>query len=264
MVTADVLLLRGNSGYGLALTKFPPSRMLSQVSRCAKRANRQLVAPILLRKNHGQATPGGSQSSGRTASFGFRTVPEESKESLVKGVFDSVASKYDLMNDATSLGVHRLWKDTFVSTLRPGRKGPIRCIDVAGGTGDIALRILDHAREEYADRETTVEIVDINAQMLGEGFKRFKKTMYHNSESVVGFSETLLRGAKHRRLHSMRPTHRSFLRHSSKTTHMTCTRSRSVSATARPFPLSCRRRTECSNQAALSPVSSSAKWAIPC
>jgi len=154
------------------------------LSHCAKRANRRLVAPILLRKNHGQAAPGSSQSSSRTASFGFRTVPEDTKESLVKDVFDSVASKYDLMNDASSLGVHRLWKDTFVSTLRPGRKGPIRCIDVAGGTGDIALRILDHAREEYADRETTVEVVDINAQMLGEGFKRFKKTMYHNTPQV--------------------------------------------------------------------------------
>jgi 2-methoxy-6-polyprenyl-1,4-benzoquinol methylase len=177
---------------GPALTQFEhhPSTMLGRVSPCAKRANRQLFAPILLRKNHGQATPSSSQSSGRTASFGFRTVPEESKETLVKGVFDSVASNYDLMNDASSLGVHRLWKDTFVSALRPGRKGPIRCIDVAGGTGDIALRILDHAREEYADRETTVEIVDINAQMLREGFRRFKKTMYHNSESVAGVPET--------------------------------------------------------------------------
>ena len=165
-------------------------KMLGQVSHCTKRANRRLVAPILLCKNHGQATPNSSQSSGRTTSFGFKTVLEESKESLVKGVFDSVASKYDLMNDASSLGVHRLWKDTFVSTLKPGRKGPVRCIDVAGGTGDIALRILDHAREEYADRETTVDIVDINAQMLGEGFKRFKKTMYHNSEYA---SQTLPR-----------------------------------------------------------------------
>ncbi|KAH0828621.1 UbiE/COQ5 methyltransferase [Lanmaoa asiatica] len=158
--------------------------MLGQVSHCAKRANRQLVAPILSRRNHGKATPSSLQSSGRTVSFGFKTVPEESKDSLVKGVFDSLAPKYDLMNDAFSLGVHRLWKDTFVNTLRPGRKGPIRCIDVAGGTGDIALRILDHAREEYADRETTVDIVDINAQMLGEGFKKFKKTMYHNTPQV--------------------------------------------------------------------------------
>lgn len=120
----------------------------------------------------------------RTTSFGFKTVPEESKESLVKDVFDSVASSYDLMNDATSFGVHRLWKDTFVSSLKPGRNGPKRCIDVAGGTGDIALRILDHARENYADRETTVEVVDINGEMLKEGFRRFKKTMYHNSELV--------------------------------------------------------------------------------
>ena len=57
----------------------------------------------------------------------------------------------------------------------------MRCIDVAGGTGDIALRILDYAREHYADRETSVDVVDINPEMLGEGYKRFKKTMYHNS-----------------------------------------------------------------------------------
>ncbi|KAG1748665.1 UbiE/COQ5 methyltransferase [Suillus lakei] len=120
---------------------------------------------------HSQPTLRSSNPSGRTASFGFRIVPEET-------VFDSVASKYDLMNDASSLGVHRLWKDSFVDTLKPGRK------DVAGGTGDIALRILDHAREKYADRETTVEIVDINAQMLKEGFTRFKKTMYHNTPQV--------------------------------------------------------------------------------
>ena len=80
------------------------------------------------------------------------------------------------------MGVHRLWKDTFVGELDPGRRGPIRVLDVAGGTGDIALRILDHAREKYADRETTVEVLDINPEMLAEGQKRFKKTMYHNSE----------------------------------------------------------------------------------
>lgn len=58
----------------------------------------------------------------------------------------------------------------------------MKCIDVAGGTGDIALRILDYARDNYYDRETSVDVVDINAQMLKEGFKRFKQTMYHNSE----------------------------------------------------------------------------------
>jgi len=141
------------------------------------------LATSISRSNHTHgpqySSPDGQQ---RTASFGFKTVPEDQKEHLVKNVFDSVASKYDLMNDATSFGVHRLWKDAFVSQLRPGRKGPMKCIDVAGGTGDIALRILDYARENYYDRETSVDVVDINAQMLKEGFKRFKQTMYHNSE----------------------------------------------------------------------------------
>jgi 2-methoxy-6-polyprenyl-1,4-benzoquinol methylase len=122
-----------------------------------------------------------SSKSTSTTHFGFSTVPEGSKEALVRGVFDSVASTYDIMNDAMSLGVHRLWKDSFISHLRPGSKGPIRCIDVAGGTGDIALRILDHARETRGDRETRVDIVDINGEMLREGHMRFKKTMYHNS-----------------------------------------------------------------------------------
>jgi len=133
-------------------------------------------------KNTADAAP--SSASG-TTHFGFRTVPEDSKEALVRGVFDSVASKYDVMNDAMSLGVHRLWKDSLISLLRPGSRGPIRCIDVAGGTGDIALRILDYARETHADRETRVDVVDINGEMLKEGFNRFKKTMYHNTPQIA-------------------------------------------------------------------------------
>ncbi|KAH8989078.1 UbiE/COQ5 methyltransferase [Lactarius akahatsu] len=113
------------------------------------------------------------------------TSTKESKEGLVRGVFDTVASSYDLMNDAMSLGVHRLWKDSFISLLRPGSRGPIRCIDVAGGTGDIALRVLDHARETYGDRETRVDVVDINGEMLKEGQKRLKKTMYHNTPQIA-------------------------------------------------------------------------------
>lgn len=123
----------------------------------------------------------GEPQGSRTTHFGFKTVPEEQKEDLVRNVFESVASSYDVMNDAMSLGVHRLWKDEFVSRLQPGARGAKRCIDVAGGTGDIALRILDYAREKHADRETSVDVVDINGEMLKEGFKRFKKTMYHNS-----------------------------------------------------------------------------------
>ncbi|KAF7365321.1 2-methoxy-6-polyprenyl-1,4-benzoquinol methylase, mitochondrial [Mycena venus] len=155
-----------------------------QPARCLRLARALPRVHRLARCINTQPSDNSSKPGPRTTSFGFRTVPEDEKESLVKNVFDSVASSYDLMNDASSLGVHRLWKDTFVSTLRPGRKGPLRCIDVAGGTGDIALRILDHAREKYADRETTVEVVDINGQMLKEGFRRFKKTMYHNTPQI--------------------------------------------------------------------------------
>ncbi|KAL5512802.1 hypothetical protein ACEPAG_3068 [Sanghuangporus baumii] len=116
--------------------------------------------------------------------FGFQTVDATQKEDLVRGVFSSVAGKYDLMNDAMSFGVHRIWKDTFVGMLDPGKRGPLRCLDVAGGTGDIALRILDHARERYYDRETRVEVLDINPDMLAEGKKRFKLTMYHNTPQI--------------------------------------------------------------------------------
>lgn len=91
------------------------------------------------------------------------------------------------MNDAMSIGVHRLWKDAFVASLNPGSAKvgkATRCIDVAGGTGDIALRILDHARERKADRDLTIDVVDINPDMLKEGQKRFRKTMYHASRSL--------------------------------------------------------------------------------
>ena len=155
-----------------------------------RRSTRKTVSPFLTsRLNHTAATTGTFKSPPipenheppRQTHFGFRTVPEEDKEHLVRSVFSSVASKYDLMNDAMSAGVHRLWKDDFVSLLKPGSKGPIKCLDVAGGTGDIALRMLDYAREKHADRETTVDIADINPEMLKEGYTRFKKTMYHNS-----------------------------------------------------------------------------------
>lgn len=143
-------------------------------------------ANVFLRRytqTSGHEANGGSNNSRdhKTTHFGFQTVPEEAKETLVKGVFSSVAANYDLMNDAMSLGVHRLWKDTFVVELKPGKRGAIRCLDVAGGTGDIALRILDYAREKYYDRETSVQVLDINPEMLKEGKRRFKQTMYHNS-----------------------------------------------------------------------------------
>ncbi|KAK0528806.1 2-hexaprenyl-6-methoxy-1,4-benzoquinone methyltransferase [Tilletia horrida] len=136
--------------------------------------------------------PQPSTTSSSRTHFGFKDVAEDDKESLVGGVFSSVASSYDLMNDAMSLGIHRLWKDHFVKTLDP-RSG-IHCLDVAGGTGDIALRILDHAREKYGDRELKVTMLDINPKMLWEGQRRVKKTMYWNTPQIefrLGNAEAL-------------------------------------------------------------------------
>jgi demethylmenaquinone methyltransferase / 2-methoxy-6-polyprenyl-1,4-benzoquinol methylase len=102
-----------------------------------------------------------------TADFGFRKVREAEKSGLVRQVFDSVASKYDLMNDLMSAGVHRLWKSEMISTIAP-RKGEW-CLDVAGGTGDIAFRLHDHLR---GNQGVPITICDINAEMLSVGRDR--------------------------------------------------------------------------------------------
>src|ERR1700739_1811082 len=104
----------------------------------------------------------------KTASFGFREVPENEKEGLVKEVFSSVAARYDLMNDLMSAGVHRLWKDAMVEWLNP-RPG-WRVLDVAGGTGDIAFRIAKAARRRGG--EAKIIVCDINGDMLAEGIRR--------------------------------------------------------------------------------------------
>lgn len=109
--------------------------------------------------------------SARTTHFGFRTVREDEKEGLVRGVFTSVARRYDLMNDVMSLGVHRLWKDRFVDLLAP--RAGMQFLDVGGGTGDIAFRILDRVRRRVPDLGgATVQVCDINTGMLGVGRDR--------------------------------------------------------------------------------------------
>ncbi|OLL26749.1 2-methoxy-6-polyprenyl-1,4-benzoquinol methylase, mitochondrial [Neolecta irregularis DAH-3] len=102
---------------------------------------------------------------------------------IVAEVFSSVASSYDLMNDAMSAGIHRLWKDRFVQKLDPGR-GRMNILDVAGGTGDIAFRMLDHAAKVHNDHDTLVTCVDINPDMLAEGKKRLLSTCYANTPRV--------------------------------------------------------------------------------
>ncbi|MGE5722856.1 MAG: class I SAM-dependent methyltransferase [Sphingomonadales bacterium] len=95
-------------------------------------------------------------------SFGFQEVEPQEKTRRVGSVFSNVASRYDLMNDLMSGGMHRLWKDQFVRRLRP-RKGE-RILDMAGGTGDIAFRIAKSGAE--------VTVADINQEMLDVGRKR--------------------------------------------------------------------------------------------
>jgi len=100
--------------------------------------------------------PAGPPETG-TADFGFRRVPEAEKPRLVRAVFDSVASRYDLMNDLMSAGVHRIWKRIFLTMLNP--RPSMRLLDLASGTGDIAFGFL--ARGGGA-----VLATDINEQML--------------------------------------------------------------------------------------------------
>ncbi|WP_417230572.1 class I SAM-dependent methyltransferase [Brevundimonas sp.] len=109
-------------------------------------------------------------SSGKTSSFGFRDVDATEKVRMVRGVFDSVASSYDLMNDLMSVGVHRLWKDAAAAKLNP-RPGEI-ILDVAGGTGDMARRYAKMARAAQQRRggeDASIIVLDYNAEMIMAG-----------------------------------------------------------------------------------------------
>ena len=98
-----------------------------------------------------------------TTHFGYRSVGEDEKAPLVKDVFSSVASRYDLMNDLMSMGIHRLWKAAMLDWLHPTQG--MRLLDVGGGTGDIALRFCGRGGG-------SVVVVDINEQMLSVGRDR--------------------------------------------------------------------------------------------
>ncbi|KAL3422077.1 ubiquinone biosynthesis methyltransferase [Phlyctema vagabunda] len=118
----------------------------------------------------------------RTTHFGFETVAEAEKEARVAGVFSNVAASYDTMNDFMSLGIHRLWKDHFVQSINPGSPTtPWKMLDIAGGTGDIAFRLLDHATNLNHSPASSITISDINPAMLAEGKKRSLQTAYANS-----------------------------------------------------------------------------------
>jgi demethylmenaquinone methyltransferase / 2-methoxy-6-polyprenyl-1,4-benzoquinol methylase len=124
------------------------------------------------------------ENSQQTVFFGFRSVDATQKASLVRDVFDKVADKYDLMNDIMSMGVHRLWKNGMVDQLAP-RHGR-HYLDVAGGTGDIALRIKARVPE------ARVTLCDINARMLSHGRARSLNKGYGQGlDFIVGDAQAL-------------------------------------------------------------------------
>ncbi|WP_171133622.1 MULTISPECIES: bifunctional demethylmenaquinone methyltransferase/2-methoxy-6-polyprenyl-1,4-benzoquinol methylase UbiE [unclassified Ruegeria] len=120
-----------------------------------------------------------SDSNDKTTHFGFETVREAEKAGRVQGVFNSVASRYDVMNDVMSMGIHRVWKDAMMDWLAP-RPGQ-HLLDVAGGTGDISFRFLKRAGHGHAT------VLDLTEPMLVEGRQRAEADQMADSLNwVVG------------------------------------------------------------------------------
>ena len=125
-----------------------------------------------------------SDDTQKTTHFGFTDIPETEKAGRVQGVFNSVASKYDVMNDAMSLGIHRVWKDAMMDWLAP-RPGQ-RLLDVAGGTGDISFRFLKRAGHGHAT------VLDLTEPMLVAGRQRAEAgAMSDQLDWVVGDAMSL-------------------------------------------------------------------------
>jgi demethylmenaquinone methyltransferase/2-methoxy-6-polyprenyl-1,4-benzoquinol methylase len=125
-----------------------------------------------------------TQDADKTTHFGFETVPEHEKAGRVQGVFNSVAGKYDIMNDVMSLGIHRVWKEAMMDWLapRPGQK----LLDVAGGTGDVSFKFLGRAGHGHAT------VLDLTEPMLVEGRKRAEADSLTGSlDWVVGDAMSL-------------------------------------------------------------------------
>ncbi|XP_026198567.1 2-methoxy-6-polyprenyl-1,4-benzoquinol methylase, mitochondrial [Anabas testudineus] len=155
----------------------------------------------------------------RNTHFGYETVSEAEKAKRVYKVFENVAQKYDVMNDAMSLGIHRLWKDKLLHAMHP--QPGARLLDVAGGTGDIAFRFLDYIRfqqdrqkrratrsmqtpswqdisinysteDDNEPRESSAVVCDINKEMLKVGKQKAESMGVSSGLSwVVGDAEEL-------------------------------------------------------------------------
>jgi demethylmenaquinone methyltransferase / 2-methoxy-6-polyprenyl-1,4-benzoquinol methylase len=136
---------------------------------------------------------GRASASEKTTDFGYRRVAEDEKAGLVRGVFDSVARRYDLMNDLMSGGIHRLWKLEFIDRLNPRRGETV--LDVAGGTGDIALGIVERtggAAGGAGEGPGGVIVCDLTPAMLAVGRDRaIDRGVLHGIEWLCGNAERL-------------------------------------------------------------------------
>lgn len=139
-------------------------------------------------------TPPDLNTDQQTTHFGFETVNVDEKAGMVRNVFDNVAQQYDIMNDAMSGGMHRLWKNSLIDSLKPF--AGMSHLDVAGGTGDIAFRVLDAIRSNNPEADllekTTINVSDINESMLTVGRDRaIDRGDMNCFDFTVGNAETL-------------------------------------------------------------------------
>jgi demethylmenaquinone methyltransferase/2-methoxy-6-polyprenyl-1,4-benzoquinol methylase len=126
-------------------------------------------------------------NGGMETSYGFRDVADGEKQGLVNDVFHKVAKRYDVMNDVMSMGLHRAWKDAMIAALHPRKDPDYKVLDVAGGTGDIAFRII-----EASGKLAHATVLDINASMLAVGAERAeKKKISENLTFVEANAEDL-------------------------------------------------------------------------
>ncbi|CAH4030666.1 2-methoxy-6-polyprenyl-1,4-benzoquinol methylase, mitochondrial [Pieris brassicae] len=142
-------------------------------------ANIQTTRHFKIRSLSTRTAPNEQSTERKQTHFGFDTIDEEEKTKKVHEVFETVADKYDVMNDVMSLGIHRVWKDIFMQKLapRPGTK----LLDMAGGTGDITFRYINYLRnirQISTEKPSHVTVSDINQSMLDVGKIRAERQGY--------------------------------------------------------------------------------------
>lgn len=139
----------------------------------------KLIVSCSHNRSYLSTQPVSIENASNNTHFGFKNVPVEEKEKLVGNVFSNVADDYDRMNDILSFGLHRLWKDRFIEKLSASEGTQL--LDVAGGTGDISFRFIEHMRKSASPFQSNgwkVTVLDINERMLSVGKDRAQKLNY--------------------------------------------------------------------------------------